>query len=134
MRDDNSAPPPGQARLRLVHASPNAPPVDVAVAGGPVLFSNVAYKNAGNYVTRAAGTANLEVREAGTSNVLLPLPNLPLNNCSVYTLFLLGLRDGEPPLQGVLSLDAITDCVPGTPAALRATAAARPAGINIVII
>lgn len=134
LQDDNSAPPPGQARLRLVHASPDAPPVDVAVAGGPVLFSNVAFKEVGNYVTRAAGTVDLEVREAGTNNVLLPLPGLPLNNCSVYTLFLMGLREGQPPLQGVLSLDAITDCVPGTPAALRATAAAQPTGIVIIII
>jgi hypothetical protein len=134
LQDDNSAPPPGQARLRLVHASPDAPPVDVAVAGGPVLFEDVAYKDVGNYVTRAAGTVSLEVREAGTNNVLLPLPNLPLNNCSVYTLFLMGLRQGQPPLQGVLSLDAITDCVPGTPAALRATAAARPTTTIVLII
>lgn len=135
LQDDNSAPPPGQARLRLVHASPDAPPVDVAVAGGPVLFSNVAFKEVGDYVTRTAGTVSLEVREAGTNNVLLPLPNLPLNNCSVYTLFLMGLREGNPPLQGVLSLDAITDCVPGTPAALRATAAAQPTtGIVIIVI
>ena len=134
LQDDNSAPPPGQARLRFVHASPDAPAVDVAVAGGPVLFSNVAYKNVGNYITRAAGTVSLEVREAGTNNVLLPLPDLPLNNCSVYTLFLTGLRAGEPPLQGVLSLDAITDCVPGTPSALRATATAQPQPTGIVII
>ncbi len=133
LQDDNSAPPPGQARLRLVHVSPDAPPVDVAVAGGPVLFRNVAYKEVGDYVTRVAGTVDLEVREAGTDNVLLPLPGLPLNNCSVYTLFLMGLREGQPPLQGVLSLDAITDCVPGTPAALRATAAARPTTIVIII-
>lgn len=134
LRDDNSTTPPGQARLRLVHASPDAPPVDVAIAGGPVLFSDVAYKEVGDYVTRTAGTVSLEVREAGTNNVLLPLPDLPLNNCSVYTLFLMGLREGEPSLQGVLSLDAITDCVPGTPAVLRATAAARPTGIVIIIV
>ncbi|MGQ9683955.1 MAG: DUF4397 domain-containing protein [Anaerolineae bacterium] len=134
LQDDNSAPPPGQARLRFVHASPDAPAVDVAVAGGPVLFSNVAYKNVGDYVTRTAGKVSLEVRQAGTNTVLLPLPDLPLNNCSVYTLFLTGLNEGEPPLQGVLSLDAITDCVPGTPAALRATATAQPQPTGIVII
>ena len=33
----------GAAQARVVHASPDAPAVDVAVAGGPVLFSNVAF-------------------------------------------------------------------------------------------
>jgi len=31
----------GQSKVRFVHASPDAPAVDIAVTGGPVLFANV---------------------------------------------------------------------------------------------
>lgn len=39
--DDNSASPGGQARVRFVHAAPDAPAVDIAVQGGPVLHRRV---------------------------------------------------------------------------------------------
>ncbi|MFN2224905.1 MAG: DUF4397 domain-containing protein, partial [Anaerolineae bacterium] len=49
--DNNSAPAAGKAHVRFVHASPDAPAVDIAVAnGGPVLFSNVPFKGVGDYL------------------------------------------------------------------------------------
>ncbi|MCH1927484.1 DUF4397 domain-containing protein, partial [Shewanella sp. C31] len=36
----------GLARVRVVHASPDAPAVDVAVKGGPVLFANLPFPRA----------------------------------------------------------------------------------------
>jgi len=39
--DNNSAPADGMAHVRFVHFSPDAPAVDVALAGGAVLFPNV---------------------------------------------------------------------------------------------
>mgnify|MGYP000285877340 CR=1 FL=1 len=51
------------AQVRVVHNSPDAPAVDVAVAGGPVLFSNVAFPDATGFAEVDAGTYDLE---AGT--------------------------------------------------------------------
>jgi len=56
----------GHAQLRVVHASPDAPNVDVLVDGKAVL-TNVAYETASNYLTVSAGSRKIEVRATGTS-------------------------------------------------------------------
>ncbi len=104
--DNNSAPAPGKAHVRFVHASPDAPAVDIAVKGGPVLFSNVAFKGVGDYLPVDAGTYDLEVRLAGTSTVALDVPGLKLDAGTVYTVFAMGLAGGQPALTAVPSVDA----------------------------
>jgi hypothetical protein len=107
LTDNNSQPAAGKAHVRFVHASPDAPAVDIAVAdGGPVLFSNVAFKGVGDYLPVDAGTYDLEVRVAGTENVALEVPGLTLNDGTVYTVFAMGLAGGEPALTAVPSVDA----------------------------
>jgi hypothetical protein len=91
LQDDNSAPSPGNAKVRFVHASPDAPAVDIAVAGGPVLFPNVSFRNASEYAQVPAGTYNLEVRAAGTQNVALRVPNVALQSGQNVTIFAAGL-------------------------------------------
>ncbi len=120
LTDNNSAPADGKAHVRFVHASPDAPAVDVAVKGGPVIFSNVAFKGVGDYTPVDAGTYDLEVRLAGTNTVALEVPNVTLSNGSVYTVFAMGLAAGQPALTAVLSEDA---------KAQAATSAASPASL-----
>jgi LPXTG-motif cell wall-anchored protein len=106
--DNNSAPAAGKAHVRFVHASPDAPAVDIAVAGGgPVLFSNVAFKGVGDYLPVDAGTYDLEVRVAGTETVALSVPGVALADGTVYTIFAMGLAGGEPALTAVPSVDAV---------------------------
>jgi hypothetical protein len=98
---------PGNAfRARFVHASPNAPAVDVAVTGGPVLFANVTFGTVAPPVTVWAGTYNLEVRLAGTSTVVLPLPGVKLDVNTVYTIAAVGLVGGSPGLGAAIYVDA----------------------------
>jgi LPXTG-motif cell wall-anchored protein len=105
--DNNSAPAAGKAHVRFVHASPDAPAVDIAVAnGGPVLFSNVPFKGVGDYLPVDAGTYDLEVRVAGTETVALEVPGVALADGTVYTIFAMGLAGGEPALTAVPSVDA----------------------------
>ena len=105
--DNNSQPAAGKAHVRFVHASPDAPAVDIAVAdGGPVLFSNISFKEIGDYLPVDAGTYDLEVRVAGTETVALEVPGLTLNDGTVYTVFAMGLAGGEPALTAVPSVDA----------------------------
>ena len=62
LEDDNSDPEEGMVRIRLVHASPDAPAVDVTLAANDdVLFDGVAYGESG-YVTVPAGDYTLQVR------------------------------------------------------------------------
>ncbi len=107
LSDDLSAPPSGQAKVRFVHASPDAPAVDVAVSGGQTLFSNVAYKNASNYATVGAGTVSLEVRPTGSTNAVLTIPNVNLNSGTVYTIYAVGLVKGSPSLQALMTIESV---------------------------
>jgi LPXTG-motif cell wall-anchored protein len=104
--DNNSAPAAGKAHVRFVHASPDAPAVDIAVTGGPVLFSDVAFKGTGDYLPVDAGTYDLEARLAGTDTVALSVPGVALEEGTVYTIFAMGLAGGEPALTAVPSVDA----------------------------
>lgn len=77
----------GYARIRVVHASPDAPAVDVAVKGGPVLFAGLPFPRASTYLSVPAGAYDLEVRAAGTSTVALALPGVTLESGKMYTVF-----------------------------------------------
>ena len=109
--DNNAAPAPGKAHVRFVHASPDAPAVDIAVAnGGPVLFPNIPFKGVGDYLPVDAGTYDLEARLAGTETVALSVPGVALADGTVYTIFAMGLAGGgEPALTAVPSVDASYD-------------------------
>ena len=98
--DDLAAPAAGKAHVRFFHFSPNAPAVDIAVTGGPVLFPNRIFNDQATNSTQAnftpvdAGTYNLEVRPAGTNTVVLALPNITLTAGKIYTVFAKGFLGG----------------------------------------
>jgi hypothetical protein len=65
---DNQAANPGNvARVRVVHASPDAPSVDVRVNGG-LAFGGVAFGEATVYASLPAGTYTVQVEPAGAGN------------------------------------------------------------------
>lgn len=92
--DDLTAPASGKAHVRFVHLSPNAPAVDVGVTGGGVVFGNRTFKQATAFTPLDAGTYDLEVRLAGTSTVVLPLPGIVLQAGKIYTVFAKGFVGG----------------------------------------
>ncbi len=94
LSDDLTPPAANKAHVRFVHLSPNAPAVDVAVQGGPVLFGNTAFKGYSSFAPVAAGTYDLEVRLAGTGTVVLPLPGITLQAGKIYTVFARGFVGG----------------------------------------
>lgn len=104
--DDNAAPAAGEAKLRFVHASPDAPAVDIYAEGAGVVVPNAAFKDASGYLGLAASTYNLEVRAAGTETVALDLPGITLEEGKVYTAFAVGLLEGTPALKAKLIVDA----------------------------
>lgn len=94
VEDDLTTPASGSAHVRFVHLSPNAPAVDVAVTGGPILFPNTAFREYSNFTPVDAGSYDLEVRVAGTTTVALPLPNITLEAGNIYTVFARGFLGG----------------------------------------
>ncbi|MTH52062.1 DUF4397 domain-containing protein [Bacillus mangrovi] len=94
----------GETKAKFVHLSPDAPAVDVAVKGGDILFSNIPFMKSAKYITVPAGKIDLEVRVAGTDTVVLNVPKVQFKADTAYTIFAVGLANGNPPLDAVLAV------------------------------
>ena len=68
--DDDNTGPEGQARVRVVHASPDAPNVDVLLDDAKVL-SDVPYLTSSAYLETSEGDHNLKVNAAGTATTAI---------------------------------------------------------------
>jgi Domain of unknown function (DUF4397) len=78
------------ARIRFVHTSADTGAVDVAVAVGPVLFENITFQEASDYIEVPAGAYDLEVRPAGSRTVALSVPGVEVMGGTTYTIFAVG--------------------------------------------
>lgn len=91
-RADASA---GNSWVRFVHTSPDAPAVDIGVAGGPVLFPGFEFGESSAYAAVAAGTYDLEVRvaanPAGSGALVKTFSGVSLSSTATYSIFATGL-------------------------------------------
>ena len=71
LRDDMAPSAPGKAKVRFLDAAFDLPTVDIAVAGGPVLESRLAYPEPTGYRQLDSGSYRVEVRRAGAGAVLV---------------------------------------------------------------
>ena len=94
--DDDNTGPDGQARVRVVHASPDAPAVDVLVDDSKAL-SDVSYLTASDYVELADGAHNVKVNAAGTSTTVIDA-DVDLADGSDYTVIASGLIEAIEPI------------------------------------
>jgi hypothetical protein len=102
-------------RIRVIHTSPDAPAVDVAVTGGDVLIENLEFPNASDALEVPAGTYDLEVRPTGTMDVALPLPGVELEGGMVYDVFAIGLvEDGSLTVLVVPSTTVAPEATPAS--------------------
>lgn len=134
--DDNRTPSGNNAHIRLIHASPDAPPVDVAVAGTDTnVFRGVAFRNVSPYVPVPAGTYSLDVKVNETGATVLTIPNLQLQARTVYTAVAVGLA-GNGTLRVVPLVDAPAPAPAPTPAPPRTgeTAAAASGGTALWLL
>lgn len=92
----------GMACVRFIHLSPNAPPVDIKLPDGTVVFSNIPYKGMACYTCVPSGTYTFRVTPAGTDDVVLTVPNVRLNANTLYTIYAVGLVGEEPALEAIL--------------------------------
>lgn len=103
--DDRTAPASGNTKIKVLHASPDAGAVDVALQGGPVLFGNLNNGESTDYLEVPAGSYNLEIRAAGTNTVLYTIPTLNLTAGSIYTAIAEGFVEATPAFKVALIKD-----------------------------
>ena len=112
--EDNSPVDPGTARVRVLHASPDAPAVDV-VAGenGDALFENVAFGEFG-YIEVPEGEYPLAIYPAGDRDTSVFEIDVSLAGGTVYSAFAIGYLEPEDapadePLEILLTEDSLPD-------------------------
>jgi hypothetical protein len=101
---DRSAPPTGAARIRVLHSAASAPAVDVYVtapgvnieAAEPVL-SDVPFKAISDYLPVPAGSYDVTVTVAGTTNIAIQALNLNISEGLVATVAALDNAGGGAP-------------------------------------
>ncbi len=94
-----------QGRVRVVHASPDAPAVDIGVAGGDVLIAGATFHRAPEAVAVEASTYDLEMRLADSREVVQTIPDVSVPANTVTMVFAVGLLEDDGALE-VLALVA----------------------------
>jgi len=103
--DDNSLN-VDDASVRFVHLSPDAPEVDIKIAGGPVIFGSITYLDFGGYQQINPGIYDLEVRVSSSQQLVLELPDVQLDAGTVYSIFATGFAGGsQPALDALVTVD-----------------------------
>ena len=145
--DDDNTGPEGEARVRVVHASPDAPDVDVLVDDSPVL-TDVPYLATSDYLEVAPGSRNLKVNAAGTATSVIDA-DVNLVDGTDYTVIASGLAaeieplvledDSSEPAEGLARVRAIHGAASAPAVDIYVTApdadltAETPALTNIVL-
>jgi hypothetical protein len=81
--------PAGQARLRVVHASPDAGIVDIGIGGGDPVYQAVQFEDETEHIELDATTYDLELRNED-GQVVLAWPDVALEAGYLYHAYLIG--------------------------------------------
>lgn len=127
--DDDSTGPDRTARLRIVHASPNAPAVDILVDEDRVL-QGVPYRNASAFFFPVrAGERRIRVNATGTNNSVIDA-TATLDAQSSYTVLATGLLATIAP---VIAPDDLTAPAAGQVKVRVIHAAPAAAGVDVYV-
>lgn len=95
LNDDFGEPALEEAMVRFVHLSPNAPAVDITLTDGTVVFPDIEFKEATSFEPLQFGEYDLQVRVAGSEDVVLELEDVKLLPHAAYTIWAKGFVGGE---------------------------------------
>jgi hypothetical protein len=104
LQDDTASPPAGQAEVRFVHTALQVPGVDVAVENGPVVFHDISFMHASSYAAVASGPYVLQLKTAGTTQVLFTTPQVTVQSGEIESL--VGIGGENTPVQLLVFDDA----------------------------
>jgi len=92
----------GNACVRFVHLSPDAPAVDIQLGDGTIAFNDVSYKGISNYICLPPDTYTFKVVPTGSNDIVLTVPDVALSGNIYYTIYALGLIGETPNLEAML--------------------------------
>jgi hypothetical protein len=94
--DNTTVPTPGNAKVRVVHASPDAPNVDVLV-DDTIVLTDVAFKEFSDYLEVPAGARNFKVNATGTASTVIDVTPTLVDG-GIYTVVALNTLANIEPL------------------------------------
>lgn len=118
--DDLSAPPAGQAKVRVLHFSPDAPGADVEVIDGPTLVQDLAFGEASPYLDVDAATYDLRLVTSGATTIIVQLPDTTFDADTIYDVAAVGRLANIQVVSATTPPAAQSDDAATTPAPDRA--------------
>ena len=127
LTDDMSRPGNGQSKVRLIQAIPGEEAVDL-VSGGDVLVANARFPSARDYREVPAGSTDLEVRKAGSGEVLAKADDVKLASGSISSLVAVGGIGEKTELLVINDAAAAVSAAGGVATGAGGTAPSSPGG------
>ncbi|MDX1982399.1 MAG: DUF4397 domain-containing protein [Bryobacteraceae bacterium] len=119
------------ARVRVLHASPDAPAVDIWVDGAKVL-EGIPFREYSEYLPVPAGSRNIQVAVSGTTNIVLQAsPQLAAGRD--YTAIAAGFATKSPALELLLLEDDNRDPANGNMRVRVVHAAPSAPGVDVYV-
>ncbi len=93
-----------ETKIRFIHLADTAPQLDLAVkqGEGDVVFSNVSFKEASEYLALTPMSVNLELRLSGTKSILYPLYKVKFQKNKIYDIITIGLMNEDPTFEVIM--------------------------------
>lgn len=108
LKDDTDLPEDGNAKLRIVHVSPDAAPVDVKMEGSQEIVAEaVAPFSASDFIGVETGTFNFDIEAEGES--ILDVNDIYLASGNYYTLIVRGYATPPSGNENYLSAEIVVN-------------------------
>lgn len=99
---------PSICYLRFCNLSPNSAPVDVSLLNKTNLFLDVQFEEYTEYIELYSRTFAFNISNFATGDDVLYVPNISLGKGKIYTMYFIGLYQGEPKQKVLVPLDGNT--------------------------
>jgi len=100
--EDDYRLPRNETKVRFIHLAESTPSFDIAVKGRDIIFPQLSYRKHTNYLGLSPMTVDLEARISGSSDVVLPLPQVQLKPNSVYSVIIIDSAESVPNLEAII--------------------------------
>lgn len=107
LKDSNIPFNKSQTFLRFINLSSTSPLLSLSLPNGIILFNEAEYLETTGYSHLSSGIYNFEVILGSSDISAKYIRNLTLNNGKFYTIYIIGLFNGKPPLGYLLTDDLI---------------------------